>query len=136
MIHATFRFGGGILALALLAGCATTPTQQAMDDRRAFNGALETLHQLHQQGQVSSKNEQALLPVIAAGSAALDQMDADAAAGNQAGFDVALTALQAALAQLNAAATARQPAATQPTATQSTATHPAASQPALPTTPH
>ncbi len=108
------RPGGAVLAVALVAGCAATPAQLAMDYRRSFNSALQTLHDLHLQGKVSSTTEQQLLPLIQAGSAALDQMDADAASGDQAGYEAALTALQAAIAQLNAATNTTPPASSQP----------------------
>lgn len=84
-------------------GCTTsaTPAQQALQSRRVFNAALETIHGLHVAGKISGQQERELLPAILAASAALDRMDADALAADPAGFDVASTALGAALSELN-----------------------------------
>lgn len=93
------------VALAMtsfVTGCAQTPTQTALDYRRVFNGALETIHSLHVQGKLSAQQEQQLLPAITAASSALDQMDVQAAAGNQSAFDSALSAFQGANAQISA----------------------------------
>lgn len=101
-----FMLSASVSAAVLVAGCASTssPEQLAVAYRQIFNGALQTIHQLHEQGKLSVPVERELLPAILAGSAALDQMDSDAASGNQAGFDVAAAAAQAALSQLQAAA--------------------------------
>lgn len=69
-----------------------------------FNSALQSIHALHEQGKLSADDERKLLPVILAGSAALDQMDADAAADNQSGLDAATAAAQSALAQIQSVA--------------------------------
>lgn len=84
-------------------GCATAtpPAQQSLQSRRIFNAALETIHGLHAAGKISAQQERQLLPVIVAASAALDRMDAYALAGDSAGFDVAVTAVNAALSELN-----------------------------------
>lgn len=91
-----------IVMVGLATGCAQTPTQTAMDYRRAFNGALETIHSLHVQGKLTAQQEQQLLPAITAASSALDQMDAQAAAGNQSAFNSAVSAFQAANTQISA----------------------------------
>jgi hypothetical protein len=95
----------GLCALSVCAasGCttATPPAQQALQSRRIFNAALETIHGLHTAGKISARQERQLLPVIVAASAALDRMDAYALSGDPAGFDVAVTAVNAALSELN-----------------------------------
>lgn len=95
----------GFCALSACAagGCtaATPPAQQALQSRRIFNTALETIHGLHVAGKISARQERQLLPVIVAASAALDRMDAYALSGNSAGFDAAVTALDAALSELD-----------------------------------
>jgi hypothetical protein len=105
MKHRQLPNPGIVLLACMLSGCAATatPAQQALESRRIFNTALETIHTLHGSGQISAEQERQLLPAINAASAALDQMDADALAGNSAGFDVAAAAMNAAVSQLNAA---------------------------------
>ena len=106
MNRRTSYVGAGVLALGLCAvggGCAATPAQTAVQDRQAFNAMLETIHQLHVQGVLGTDRERQLLPAVQAGAAALQQMDADVAAGNQADFASARAALLAATAQLSAA---------------------------------
>jgi hypothetical protein len=95
--------GSCALFACAASGCATAtpPAQQALQSRRIFNAALETIHGLHAAGKISAQQERQLLPVIVAASAALDRMDLDALSGNPAGFDVAARALDAALSELD-----------------------------------
>jgi hypothetical protein len=108
-------------ALPVVAGCTPTAMQSTMACRQAFNGTLETIHTLHVQGKLSAKQEQQLLPAILAASSALDQMDSQAAAGNQTAYESALTSFQAANAQLTSAT---QSSAVTPTRTTKPAPHP------------
>ena len=101
-----FLCRAALAGAAIVSGCAAanSPSQLAIAYRQMFNAALQSIHQLHAQGKLGAAQERVLLPAILAGSTALDRLDADAAAGDQADFDLDLAAARAALQQLQSAA--------------------------------